>query len=95
MFPQHLEDMIGHLKTVTTDVLCQSLVALANSMLSGSVPLELSPLIYGGSLTALLKEDGGLRPIAAGNTLRKLVAKVVSRRVKPAIRERLRPLHLG
>jgi hypothetical protein len=45
-------------------------------MLSGSVPTEIYPIIYGASLCALKKKDGGIRPIAVGCTLRRLVAKL-------------------
>jgi len=64
-------------------------------MLSGSVPSEICPLLYGACLTALKKKDGGLRPIAVGNTLRRLAGKIVSRRVMEAMGGLVRPTQLG
>lgn len=39
---------------------------------------EVCPLIYGANLVALSKKDGGIRPIAGGNTIRRLTSKIVS-----------------
>ena len=48
---------------------------LVNVILEGKVPFELWPYFFGAKLIALKKPDGGLRPIAAGNTFRRLSAK--------------------
>ena len=50
---------------------------------------------FGASLTALNKRDGGIRPIAVGCTLRRLVAKMASMSVKDCIGSILAPLQLG
>jgi hypothetical protein len=36
-----------------------------------------APYFFGGSLIALKKKDGGIRPIAVGETLRRLAAKLI------------------
>ena len=41
----------------------------------GKVPFELRPYFFGPKLIAQKKPDGGLRPIAVGNTFRRLSAK--------------------
>ena len=41
------------------------------------------------------KKDGGIRPIAVGNTLRRLAAKVVLSPVTAEIREQVQPTQLG
>ncbi|OWA54844.1 hypothetical protein BV898_19237 [Hypsibius exemplaris] len=64
-------------------------------MMCQGVPFAVCPLLYGGTLTALNKKDGGIRPIACGNTLRRLVGKIVSRRVMAAMGELVRPQQLG
>ena len=46
-----------------------------NVILEGKVPFELGPYFFGAKLIALKKPDGGLRPIAVGNTFRRLPAK--------------------
>src|SRR6218665_1817498 len=43
---------------------------------SGRMPKEIRPILFGGSLIALNKESGGLRPIAIGYVWRRLTAKV-------------------
>ena len=44
-------------------------------MAAGLAPRELAPFIAGAPLMALLKQGGGLRPIAIGETIRRLVSK--------------------
>ena len=46
-----------------------------NVILEGKVPFELRPYFFGAKLSALKNPDGGLRPIAVGNTFRRLSAK--------------------
>ena len=46
-------------------------------------------------MTALQKKDGGVRPVAAGCTLRRLIAKVAGCKVMDAIGEILAPRQLG
>ena len=44
-------------------------------ILEGKVPFELLPYFFGAKLIALKKPDRGVRPIAVGNTFRRLSAK--------------------
>ena len=53
-----------------------------------------TPLLFGASLTALNK-DGGVRPIAVGCTLRRLVGKIASTAVIDRMGTFLSPLQLG
>ena len=64
-------------------------------MLSGGVPCAVQPLLYGANLVALRKPDGGMRPIAVGNTLRRLVVQVISMRLCAVVGDHLRPIQLG
>jgi hypothetical protein len=43
----------------------------------GSIPEEARPFFFGARLVALLKSEGGLRPVAAGDVLRRLCSKVL------------------
>ena len=52
-----------------------ALTALTNHMVAGLAPRELAPFIAGAPLMALNKQGGGLRPIAIGETIRRLVSK--------------------
>lgn len=64
-------------------------------MLRGGIPDTVCSTPYGASLVGLRKKDGGIRPIAVGDTLRRLAAKIVSRRVMKAIGEMLSPTQVG
>ena len=55
-----------------------ALVSFINFMLSVETYEAILPLFFGASLTALNKKEGGVRPISAGCTLRRLVAKIAS-----------------
>ena len=53
----------------------RALTNLVNVILEAKVPFELRPYFFGAKLIALKKADGGLRPIAVGNTFRRLSAE--------------------
>ena len=46
--------------------------------LSGRCPQEVSKIFFGGRLISLTTKSGGIRPIAIGFTLRRLVSKVAN-----------------
>ena len=50
---------------------------------------------FGANLIALNKKEGGVRPIAVGNTLRRLVAKCAGFLVRDEMSELLVPFQLG
>ena len=52
-------------------------------------------MLFGASLIALKKKDGGIRPIAVGLTLRCQVAKVLCSKVLHTMGEYLSPLQLA
>ena len=59
-------------------------------------PERQSQLLCGAKLAALPKQDGGgLRPIAVGETLRRVVSKAAAARLGPQLREALEPVQLG
>lgn len=43
-------------------------------MLRGAVPATVRSVLYGANLFAFRKKDGGVRPIAVGLALRRLIA---------------------
>ena len=75
--PQHLKELISRQNGESGALLLDSLAALANVMLAGIVPAVIQTILYGANLLALHKPGGGIRPIAVGNVLRRLVAKSV------------------
>ena len=53
----------------------RALTNFAKMILEGKVPFELRPYFFGAKLIALKKPDGGMCPIAVGNTFCRLSAK--------------------
>jgi hypothetical protein len=77
--PDHLRDASqAILQTSVVEMICK----LCNLVASGKVCKRVQPFLAGGSLTALLKKDGGIRPIAVGDVLRRLTGKALVRAQK-------------
>ena len=70
--PSHLQEA---LKTETRDELVEHTTSLVALLTRGEALRQVAPFLAGASLTALPKKDGGVRPIAVGETLRRLSAK--------------------
>ena len=76
LLPQHLKDLSSTSNGEAGARLLQAITDFANEIvLKAKVPDQLTPYFYGSNLIALRKKDGGIRPIAVGNTLRRLIAK--------------------
>ena len=78
--PQHLKDLTCASTGDAGRRLLTLLTQFSNLCLAGRVPVEIQPVFCGASLCALNKKDGGIRPIAVGSTLRRLIAKTHARR---------------
>ena len=72
--PQHLRDLTSASAERGGKELIQALTSFTNQ----NVTLSVQPVLFGATLIALRKREGGLRPIAVGQTLRRMVAKCVS-----------------
>lgn len=93
--PQHLKEMTSSQCGHAGEHLIDTLTTFANKVLDGQVPDAIKPFFCGASLFALSKKDGGIRPIAVGCTLRRLVAKIVVNRVSAEVATILAPHQLG
>ena len=71
------------------------LTRVVNTMVKGKVPAYVSPFLCGARLHAANKKDGGLRPVAVGNLLRRLTSKALVRSIEYKVRELLSPHQLG
>jgi hypothetical protein len=89
--PQHLKDMAE----ASGVSLCATLSEFANLVLAGGVPMQIRPSFFGATLLPFKKKDGGLRPIAVGLTLRRLIAKSAAISLAPICTPFLAPLQLG
>ena len=75
ILPQILKDLTAKSNGQTGLNFLKALTNLVNVIIEGKKPSELRPYFFGAKLIALKKPDGGLRPIAVGNTFRRLSAK--------------------
>ena len=64
-------------------------------MAKGEVPEEVAQYLCGARLHGALKKDGGLRPIAVGNLLRRLTSKLVASELTSRAAGHLAPHQLG
>ena len=93
--PQILKDLLCKESSDFGNSLLSAITKLSNIMLEGKINENILPFIYGASLCALNKKDGGLRPISIGNTFRRLTAKLACSSIREPIGEYLRPKQLG
>ena len=64
-------------------------------MLQGFIPGRLKSLLFSARLIAFTKKDGGVRPIAIGLTLRRLVAKLAVDQTMGVVKSSFQPVQLG
>jgi hypothetical protein len=68
---------------------------LFNTLARGNAPAMIAPYLCDAALTALAKQSGGIRPIAVGDILRRLVAKYLAQTVHSWARDIFAPLQVG
>ena len=78
-----------------SDILLDNLLGVVNRALAGDMPPTLRPYWASAPITPLMKPNGGIRPIAVGLTLRRLVSKVALAAVLPSVSEYLQPYQVG
>ena len=73
----------------------RALCGVVKLLCAGEANPEVAPYLCGATLLAIQKKGGGLRPIAVGETLRRLTSKCLSWAVQKAAYRTLTPLQLG
>ena len=73
---------LEHLQAIVSAGGRDTLYALCNHILAGGVPAAARPYFAGARLFALEKPQGGVRPIACGEVLRRVVATLVCRQLR-------------
>jgi hypothetical protein len=91
--PQHLLDLINCVESGSE--LLSSITAFINLLLVGHCNSAVTPHLFGGTLYALEKKSGGIRPIAVGFTWRRLAAKCANGFAVTKLSNMLSPLQLG
>ena len=79
----------------TGPALIISLTNFVNMLLRGECHQDVIPILFGGSLIALEKKSGGIRPIAIGYTLCRIAAKCANNFALSALGNKLLPTQLG
>lgn len=92
LLPQHFKDLLPLNSGEAALQLLTSLTKLSNFMLSGKVCQEFVPYLYGASFN---KKDGGIRPIAIGATIRRLVSKLCCANISEELVQILKPKQIG
>ena len=88
LLPEHL---LTACNSPTHADFIKNLTNLINLMLEGRTDKSIVPFLFGANLTALEKEGGDVRPIAIGNTLRRLAAKCISAKYAEDLKKILQP----
>ena len=93
--PLHLRQLVSREAAESGRRLLIALTNLTNRVLAGQVPKCGRDALFGASLCALRKKDGGLRPIAVGSVFRRLPARIGARHMASLLGAELRPVQLG
>jgi Reverse transcriptase (RNA-dependent DNA polymerase) len=91
----HLSDMLHAPSPQAAALASDAITNLVNRLASGRAPTSFAPWLCGAPPTALAKPNGGVRPIAVGEVIRRLVAKCLMARVRQLAQALLAPLELG
>ena len=90
--PQHLLDGV---KSPLGESVVEQLVALVGILARGLAPSAIAPWFAGGALFAGAKSDGGVRPLVAGEALRRLTSRCLCSAVTATVRDVLGPNQIG
>ena len=93
--PKHLQDMTEKETCDSGRRLLTAISKLSNLMLSGGIPDFACEALFGASLCALAKPDGGVRPIAIGSVYRRVTAKAAAKHATALTLDVLKPRQLG
>lgn len=96
MQPQQIKELVSGtgLPHVEQDVLAQ-VTRLVNRCAAATIPAGFRRMLASAPLYALAKKDGGVRPIAAGETLRRLVSKCMCAVLQQPALAALSPRQVG
>ena len=93
--PSHLKQLVGPSAGDARDRASGALEDFVAVCLSGDIPPNIRPYFFGAALCALRKKDGGLRPIAIGLVLRRLVSRICCITIRERAVQLLSPIQLG
>ena len=93
---EHLKKMISSPDPSSGGRVLAAITRFVNALAAGNMPTSVAPFLGGANLFAILKKDGGFRPVAVGDTWRRLVCKCLAFKFTPKVStEVLQPQQLG
>lgn len=95
LFVSHLKQMLGADAGAAKESFITSLYAFSSACTAGRMPQQIARFFFGASLIALRKKDGGIRPIAVGCVLRRVIAKAACSLLREQAANLLCPRQLG
>ena len=90
--PSHLQDALRY---SSGDLTLRLLAEVTSMILNCELPDDIRPWLCGASLMALRKPNNSLRPVAVGETLRRLCSKVCVDFMGSSVRSILEPVQVG
>ena len=93
--PSHLREAVGCPSPDQASLMLASLTRFINLLAAGRASSSIIPHLCGATLLASKKKNGGHRPIAVGEVLRRLVSKCLATLVRLPALSLLAPLQLG
>ena len=95
MRPLFLQQMLSQDTVETGRRLLSAITRLVNLILAGQIPEYARTAVFGASLVALRKNDGGVRPIAIGSVYRRLAGRIAAHHASQLLSSELKPVQLG
>ena len=93
--PEHLKLFAGPRTRAVREEFVAAQAVFCHLCADRAVPECVRPLFFGAELVAFQKKDGGLRPIAVGLALRRLLARAACASVCGRVAELLATVQLG
>ena len=93
--PDHLREALKCPTPVKSERFLEAVTALVNVLAAGKVSPCIATHMCGAYLHPLAKKDGSIRPIAVGETIRRLVSKCLNTAVRREAESILAPTQLG
>ncbi len=89
--PSHFKDALNIPTGDHGERITKALASVCSILAQGQAPGEIAPWLAGAPVYPLRKPDGGVRPIAVGETLRRIVSRALCARHKYQFAELLLP----
>lgn len=93
--PQHLKDMTKLRDVEIKKNFIDAMTKFSNIALKGELNKESAQILGSAALFPLNKPDNGIRPVAAGQVLRRMISKIAASKLKNTCKEFFFPHQLG